>query len=66
MKEQLEQELELLIAFQSKIKMQAEMQRTKERSELEERVKIRKQLLEKKVFIAFYLLCDLTNFGMFD
>lgn len=49
LKEQLDQELELLIAFQSKIRMQAEMQRAKERSELEERVKIRQQLLEKKV-----------------
>lgn len=49
LREQLEQEKELLIAFQSKIKMQAEMQRTKERTELEERVRIRKQLLEKKM-----------------
>ena len=50
LKEHLDQEHELLIAFQSKIRQQAEMQRTKERNELEDRIQIRKQLLEKKVF----------------
>ena len=54
LKEQLSNEEELLIAFQSKIRMQAEIQRAKERGELENRVQIRKQLLEKKVcFLAF-------------
>ena len=50
LKEHLDREHELLIAFQSKIRQQAEMQRTKERNELEDRIQIRKQLLEKKVF----------------
>ena len=52
LKEKLEQELELLIAFQSKIRMQSEAQRNKERRELEERVKSRKQLLDKKVIFS--------------
>ena len=61
LKEQLSNEEELLIAFQSKIRMQAEIQRAKERSELENRVQIRKQLLEKKVcyffFVFFVYVC---------
>lgn len=49
LKEQLQQELELLIAFQSKIRMQTEAQRNRERKELEERVSVRRALLEQKV-----------------
>ncbi|RWS13556.1 serine/threonine protein kinase TAO1-like protein [Dinothrombium tinctorium] len=49
LKEQLQQELELLIAFQSKIRMQAEAQRNRERRELEERVSVRRALLEQKM-----------------
>lgn len=49
LKEQLQQELELLIAFQSKIRMQAEAQRNRERHELQERVSVRRALLEQKM-----------------
>ncbi|UYV81299.1 TAOK1 [Cordylochernes scorpioides] len=49
LKEQLQQELELLTAFQSKIKMQAETQRNRERRELEDRVSMRRALLEQKM-----------------
>ena len=49
LKEQLQQELELLTAFQSKIRMQTEAQRNRERKELEERVSLRRALLEQKV-----------------
>lgn len=49
LKEQLQQELELLIAFQSKIRMQTESQRNREKKELEERVSVRRALLEQKV-----------------
>lgn len=49
LKEQLQQELELLMAFQSKIRMQAEAQRNRERSELQERVSVRRALLEQKM-----------------
>ncbi|KAI1292090.1 Serine/threonine-protein kinase TAO1 [Halotydeus destructor] len=51
LKEQLQQELELLLAFQSKIRMQTEAQRNRERKELEERVSLRRALLEQKTEI---------------
>lgn len=49
LKDQLQQELESLISFQTKIKMQADAQRNRERQELEERVSNRKQMLERKM-----------------
>lgn len=54
---QLQQELELLNAYQSKIKMQTDAQHDKERRELEQRVSLRRALLEQKVreAWAFYI-----------
>lgn len=49
LKERLHFELEMLMAYQSKNKMQAESQRNRERKELEERVSVRRALLEQKV-----------------
>lgn len=49
LKMQLEHELDMLTAYQSKSKMQAEAQRNRERRELEERVAVRRALLEQKV-----------------
>lgn len=49
MKMQLQQELELLNAYQSKIKMQTDSQHDRERRELEQRVSLRRALLEQKV-----------------
>lgn len=49
LKEQLQQELELLMAFQSKIRMQAEAQRNRERHELQQRVALRRDALEQKM-----------------
>lgn len=49
MKERLHYELEILIAYQSKNKMQAQQQRDREKNELQERVAVRKALLEQKV-----------------
>ncbi|XP_078122965.1 serine/threonine-protein kinase TAO1 isoform X1 [Sander vitreus] len=46
---QLQQELELLNAYQSKIKMQTDAQHDKERRELEQRVSLRRALLEQKI-----------------
>uniref|UniRef100_A0AAR2JFH8 non-specific serine/threonine protein kinase n=1 Tax=Pygocentrus nattereri TaxID=42514 RepID=A0AAR2JFH8_PYGNA len=46
---QLQQELELLNAYQSKIKMQTEAQQERERKELEQRVSLRRALLEQKI-----------------
>merc|ERR1719245_1673610 len=47
--ERLQHELEILTAYQSKSKMAAEAQRTRERAELEERVAVRRTLLEQKM-----------------
>ncbi|KAI4815050.1 hypothetical protein KUCAC02_005216 [Chaenocephalus aceratus] len=46
---QLQQELELLNAYQSKIKMQTDAQHERERKDLEQRVSIRRALLEQKI-----------------
>ncbi|XP_018603755.1 serine/threonine-protein kinase TAO1 [Scleropages formosus] len=46
---QLQQELELLNAYQSKIKMQTDAQHDRERKELEQRVSLRRALLEQKI-----------------
>lgn len=56
---QLQQELELLNAYQSKIKMQTDAQHDKERRELEQRVSLRRALLEQKVREA-----GLVNVGL--
>ena len=47
--ERLQHELEILTAYQSKSKMAADSQRTRERAELEERVAVRRTLLEQKM-----------------
>lgn len=49
LKETLQHELEMLMAFQSKIRMQSEAQRSRERNELEEQVAKRRASLEQKV-----------------
>ncbi|XP_043227082.1 serine/threonine-protein kinase Tao-like [Amphibalanus amphitrite] len=49
LKDRLDRELEILMAYQSKNKLNAERQRNKERRELEERVSVRRQLLEQKM-----------------
>ncbi|XP_041038147.1 serine/threonine-protein kinase TAO2-like, partial [Carcharodon carcharias] len=46
---QLQQELELLNAYQSKIKMQTEAQHEREIKELEQRVSIRRAILEQRI-----------------
>lgn len=60
LKQRLQQELELLMAYQSKIRMQHEAQHQKERKHLEERVSLRRALLEQKVgdmiFIYFRMI----------
>ena len=47
--DRLQRELDILTAYQSKSKMAAEQQRTRERQELEERVAVRRTLLEQKM-----------------
>lgn len=49
LKDRLQYELEILTAYQSKNRMQAQAQRDRERKELEDRVSVRRALLESKV-----------------
>lgn len=54
MRDKLQRELEILMAYQSKSKMTAEAQRNRERAELEERVSVRRALLEQKVIPLYF------------
>ena len=58
LKQKLQQELELLMAYQSKIRMQLDAQHLRERKQLEDRVQLRKALLEQKVFLCVGLFTD--------
>lgn len=58
LKQRLQQELELLMAYQSKLKMQMEAQHQRERKELEERVSLRRALLEQKVRVTLINGCS--------
>lgn len=49
LKERLQYELDILTAYQNKNRMQAQAQRDRERKELENRVNVRKAVLESKV-----------------
>jgi len=60
MRDKLQRELEILMAYQSKSKMTAEAQRNRERTELEERVSVRRALLEQKVRILRIWLMKLS------
>lgn len=53
LKERLNYELEILTAYQNKNRMQAQAQRDRERKELEDRVSVRRALLESKVSTKF-------------
>lgn len=53
--EKLEYELDMLTAYQNKNKKQAQEQRDRERRELENRVSVRRGLLENKVGELNYL-----------
>lgn len=59
MRDKLQRELEILMAYQSKSKMTAEAQRNRERTELEERVSVRRALLEQKVQILDNITLEL-------
>jgi thousand and one amino acid protein kinase len=49
LEQRLQQEEELLSAYQSKIRKQTEAQHQREKKQLEERVSLRRALLEQKV-----------------
>lgn len=54
LKDRLQYELDILMAYQSKNRIQAQNQRDRERKELEDRVSVRRALLENKVGILFF------------
>ena len=58
---QLQQELELLNAYQSKIKIHTDSQHEREAKDLEQRVSIRRALLEQRVRV----LSIETSYGVF-
>jgi thousand and one amino acid protein kinase len=49
LRERLQQELELLVAYQSKTRMQMDAQHQRERKELEQRVSLRRALIEQQI-----------------
>lgn len=49
LKNRLQYEMDVLMAYQKKNRMQSQTQRERERKELEERVSVRRALLESKV-----------------
>lgn len=59
LRDRLQYELEILTAYQTKNRMQAQSQRDRERKELEDRVSTRRSLLENKVCI--FLSVGLKN-----
>lgn len=63
---QLQQELELLNAYQSKIKIHTEAQHEREIKELEQRVSIRRALLEQRVSISRSPCLTRTIYGAWD
>jgi len=59
LKERLRYELEILMAYQSKNKMQADAQRNREKKELEDRISVRRSLLEQKVLCIIIKICKI-------
>lgn len=51
LKNRLQYEMDVLMAYQKKNRMQSQTQRERERKELEERVSVRRALLESKVLL---------------
>lgn len=56
LKNRLQYEMDVLMAYQKKNRMQSQTQRERERKELEERVSVRRALLESKVRTLFDIL----------
>ncbi len=53
LRQQLQQEMELLNAYQSKIKIQTEAQHEREQQKLEQKVSLRRAHLEQKVLSCY-------------
>lgn len=56
LEDRLKYELDILMAYQNKNRMQAQAQRDRERKELEDRVSVRRSLLESKVSCALRIV----------
>lgn len=66
LRDRLQYELNILTAYQEKNRLQAQSQRDRERKELEERVSVRRALLESKVwFECFHCSTQKLNFRIF-
>lgn len=66
LRDRLQYELNILTAYQEKNRLQAQSQRDRERKELEERVSVRRALLESKVrFECFHSSPQKLNFRIF-
>lgn len=67
LRQQLQQEMELLNAYQSKIKMQTEAQHEREQQKLEQKVSLRRAHLEQKVlWNKHFILNESYTFGVFQ
>lgn len=65
LRDRLQYELNILTAYQEKNRLQAQAQRDRERKELEDRVNVRRGLLESKVrarSIRYYLFLIMHNY----
>lgn len=62
LKDLLQYELEILMAYQSKNRINAQTQRDRERKELEDRVSVRRALLENKVSYGMHFFFFLSKF----
>ena len=54
LREKLHQEYEMLLAYQSKVRIHAENQRNAEKRQLEEKVSVRRARLEQKVLFFWF------------
>lgn len=63
LKDRLKYELDILMAYQNKNRMQAQAQRDRERKELEDRVSVRRSLLENKVIWALVYMGEVAKDG---
>lgn len=67
LRERLQYELEILTAYQSKNRINAQTQRDRERKQLDDRVSVRRSLLESKVTVNdLYQRTINWNFDLFD
>lgn len=62
LRDRLHYELEILTAYQSKNRINAQTQRDRERKQLDDRVSVRRSLLESKVTITIFSILKILAF----